>query len=389
MLQSLLLRDDPQLQACAAHDAAHLIPGSGGAGVGRLQLAMLALGAPAIDLAELKTCQYGPSTAASVLAYKQRRGIVNRSYQQQADNIAGRMTLAQVDRELCALEGLCSFRPSQRDPLVDSAPAFALRVALVNALAVVQADAGPSAHWTFGGPPGSAAAAETGRAAEFADTLIRTSATAAQKVLRTIGRVERNPRQSVSAEPGLWRDGICRTATQVPALGKRFEEPPVSSCWSLVRTVGKLDKPLAEEQPIQTNWCGIFATWLWWMAGHDVIWVSGVGPSFAKGGRRVKTSSLIPMLAPGDIIVEAFGSKHHMLVLSIACDRSKAEIIEGNAGAAAPDKTKVNLRSLNLPKDGTNHWFYSVDSLRDPSVNYGYNIPEATAAPPKPNPAPP
>jgi hypothetical protein len=44
--------------------------------------------------------RYGPSTADAVLTYKTTRNIVNRSYQTQADNIVGKMTIAAMDKEL-------------------------------------------------------------------------------------------------------------------------------------------------------------------------------------------------------------------------------------------------------------------------------------------------
>src|SRR5947207_10279060 len=45
---------------------------------------------------ELAATSYGPSTSAAVLAYKEKRDIVNRSYQTKPDNIVGIMT-----RTLC------------------------------------------------------------------------------------------------------------------------------------------------------------------------------------------------------------------------------------------------------------------------------------------------
>lgn len=47
---------------------------------------------------------YGPATAAAALSYKQKRNIVNRSYQTQADNIVGKMAIAAMYKELLANE---------------------------------------------------------------------------------------------------------------------------------------------------------------------------------------------------------------------------------------------------------------------------------------------
>ena len=47
---------------------------------------------------------YGARTAAAVLRYKQARNIINRSYQQQADNIVGKMTIDRLDKDVLAAE---------------------------------------------------------------------------------------------------------------------------------------------------------------------------------------------------------------------------------------------------------------------------------------------
>ena len=58
-----------------------------------------------VDTDEVESMRYGPATAAAILAYKQKRNIINRSYQSQADNIVGKMTIQALDRELSAVEG--------------------------------------------------------------------------------------------------------------------------------------------------------------------------------------------------------------------------------------------------------------------------------------------
>jgi hypothetical protein len=97
-LLSLLFRGDRQLEAAASSDAAHIVPGARGAHVSRIQEALNRLDRAGLDA----DGQYGARTADAVLNYKKRRNIVNRSYQQVADNIVGRMTIAALDRELLA-----------------------------------------------------------------------------------------------------------------------------------------------------------------------------------------------------------------------------------------------------------------------------------------------
>jgi peptidoglycan hydrolase-like protein with peptidoglycan-binding domain len=95
-LRSPLFQGDAKLDAAAVSDPAHITPGARGDHVRKIQLALIQLDSANIDA----DGSYGPKTAAAVLAYKQKRGIINRSYQTQADNITGKMTLAAMDEEL-------------------------------------------------------------------------------------------------------------------------------------------------------------------------------------------------------------------------------------------------------------------------------------------------
>ncbi|PRH88751.1 hypothetical protein C5L14_05890 [Labrys okinawensis] len=99
-LQSKLFRGDPKLEAAAQLDAAHIMPGSRGPHVGKIQQALTELDGATLARDEI----YGPATAAAVLSYKQKRNIINRAYQTQADNIVGKMTIASLDSEMLARE---------------------------------------------------------------------------------------------------------------------------------------------------------------------------------------------------------------------------------------------------------------------------------------------
>jgi hypothetical protein len=103
-LQSELFRDDNALQACLVRDSAHVLRGARGRHVTRIQTAIAILDGTLMDADELEAAVYGPSTAAAVLAYKRARDIINRSYQQRADDIVGKMTIASLDREMLAAE---------------------------------------------------------------------------------------------------------------------------------------------------------------------------------------------------------------------------------------------------------------------------------------------
>jgi hypothetical protein len=95
-LQSAFFKDDPKLEACAVKDAAHIVPGTVGSHVQKIQLALIQLDGATIT----PDGSYGPLTAAAVLSYKRQRGIINRAYQTTPDNIVGKMTIAALDEEM-------------------------------------------------------------------------------------------------------------------------------------------------------------------------------------------------------------------------------------------------------------------------------------------------
>lgn len=112
-LESSLLKGDPQLEAAAVADPAHITPGTIGPHVKKIQQALNKVNGANLGVDGI----YGPKTAAAVLAYKRARNIINFRYQTQADNIVGKMTIAALDGELLALPdpkviiGRPTFRP--------------------------------------------------------------------------------------------------------------------------------------------------------------------------------------------------------------------------------------------------------------------------------------
>jgi len=103
-LLSLLFRGNAALEACAVRDEAHVLLGAKGEHVAKIQFALFRIDRSTIDRSELVSQTYGHSTAAAVLQYKQRRSIINRTYQSTADNIVGKMTIAALDRELLSVQ---------------------------------------------------------------------------------------------------------------------------------------------------------------------------------------------------------------------------------------------------------------------------------------------
>lgn len=107
-LTSALFRGDAKLEAAAVSDPAHVTPGARGDHVTKIQVALNTL-----DGAGLTTDgAYGPKTAAAVLAYKSKREIINKSYQDKADNVVGKLTVSSLDREMFARES----RPAPAPP---------------------------------------------------------------------------------------------------------------------------------------------------------------------------------------------------------------------------------------------------------------------------------
>lgn len=99
-LKARLFAGDQKLEAALVSDPAHIVRGAAGDHVRKIQIALIRL-----DGATIKDDGiFGAQTEAAVLAFKQKRDIVNRSYQSQADGIVGKMTMAALDQEMAALE---------------------------------------------------------------------------------------------------------------------------------------------------------------------------------------------------------------------------------------------------------------------------------------------
>jgi hypothetical protein len=101
-LKSQLFAGDPKLEAAAKSHAAHIVQGARGPHVGKIHRALIALDGATIAAGELAATLYGPTTAKAVLNYKTKRKIINFSYQKQADDIVGIMTMTVLDEEMAS-----------------------------------------------------------------------------------------------------------------------------------------------------------------------------------------------------------------------------------------------------------------------------------------------
>ncbi|VFU08261.1 hypothetical protein [Methylocella tundrae] len=103
-LRSKLFKGDPALEACLVDNSAHINEGATGDHVSKIHSALFALDNLSVSTDDLQTCRYGQSTVAAVLAFKRKRKIINYTYENEVDNIVGKMTIAALDEEMLRKE---------------------------------------------------------------------------------------------------------------------------------------------------------------------------------------------------------------------------------------------------------------------------------------------
>lgn len=99
-LRSNMFKGNPRLESCAVSDPSHVLKGDKGLHVFLIHQALKLLDGSPIDQAEQDAFEYGQSTADAVLAYKDKRQIINPAYQTKPDNIVGKMTIKRLDDEM-------------------------------------------------------------------------------------------------------------------------------------------------------------------------------------------------------------------------------------------------------------------------------------------------
>ncbi len=106
-LISKSLRSDQRLQAAATSDPSHILKNARGDHVSKIQRALLQLFESAdITRTELSETHFGETTEKTVKAFKSQKGkeIINHSYQISPDAIVGKMTLAELDKQIASKE---------------------------------------------------------------------------------------------------------------------------------------------------------------------------------------------------------------------------------------------------------------------------------------------
>jgi hypothetical protein len=381
MLSSMLLRQDTRLQACAVNHAMHITRGARGVHVGRIQLALLLLGFAAIAADEWQQGQYGQSTAAAVLAYKRSRHIVNRTYQQQADDIVGVMTILELDKELGALLGCLPAvaPPPQSNGVRDSAVHFELRRCL-SLLRQTASQVEPFSDAIFAGRGVRTKGGERIDAADVARVVTAISDLAAdfQSLLQSTVDTK-----MVGPRPGGDRARICQS-NGLSKPGDTFEQ--AKSCWEV------LEVPKPVPKPIVIHWCGIYAADIWRRNAFPAVswYIGDKRPGICIDKHAIRPSSNLKMLAPGDVLIDLrplldgegkpkldpntnkeIHAYHHMLVLEVAVDRTETLILQGNSGGQPPGSSVVSTAKLDLRQiNRSTHCFKSVDTLSNAAQVY-------------------
>ncbi len=103
ILKSKEFAGDSKLEACAVSDPAHVMPGSMGPHVGKIQAALMGVGGQNIEAGEIAQTLYGPSTVLAVRNFKRSHNILN--YAGRIDDIVGKKTIRALDEALASSPG--------------------------------------------------------------------------------------------------------------------------------------------------------------------------------------------------------------------------------------------------------------------------------------------
>src|SRR5271169_1682823 len=107
-VQSKLFTSDPQvrdrLNKALVSDPDHIVPGAVGDHVSKIQTALSILGKVAINSNEVDQELYGPTTADAVQAFKASCKPPLLNFKNSLDNITGKKTTRELDRQMQEFE---------------------------------------------------------------------------------------------------------------------------------------------------------------------------------------------------------------------------------------------------------------------------------------------
>lgn len=392
-LQSRLLSGDQKLEACLLNDASHVTPGALGEHVSKIQAALSIVDEARIHADELSARYYGSSTAGAVLAFKRTRHIINFSYQTQADDIVGKMTIAALDEEV---------RKKTRPPGV--MPGYPPRLfgSVGYTGANLPHDIGKVGEllWAAGYRPfGSRGPKQLRLIGDMLPApslpledvvkgvgdflhdqglplgynLTPNSAPLYQLYGQAVALMGNSGGSMFLPAPGTLREAICNAA--LANSSGTCKQAYLNQTHNGDLTV-----------PVKIHWCGIFAAWVWRQAIALVYFKRGdKTPKGAFGGiwrespdQFLGGSGRLNCLFPGDIIVfsPTGGRNHHAIVTSVSVSSTKnvpniVNLVEGNAGGNPPESSIVKRTDgAQLAANSEAKQFYSVDTFQNSTIRY-------------------
>jgi hypothetical protein len=348
-----------------------------------------------IDVQELSARRYGPSTAQAVLAFKRVRRIINHSYQTQADDIVGKMTIAALDEVV---------RRKERPPgvLPQYPPRLHASVGLTGMNLPDDVAKVGELLWMAGYSP--VGYRRPDRPAMVASTPPVPGPLPVEYVVKGVNDFLHD--QGIDPGFNLSPDSatlyvLCGKATAlmgdscgatiIPAPGTR-RDAIVNA--AKANSSGPCKQVYLDQThngdltvPVKIHWCGIYAAWVWRQASTLVYFKRGdktkkdelggiwrESPDQFLGG-----SGRLNFVAPGDILLFSpyeNGRNHHAIVTAIAaCSTGNVpnvvNLVEGNAGGNPPDSSIVKVTDgMQLAANTEDKLFYSVDTFDDSKVRY-------------------
>lgn len=332
-----------------------------------------------------------------MLTFKRARKIINFSYQTQADDIVGKLTIAALDKEVKAKErppGVLRRHPPRLRGSVGLTGTNLLRdVAAVGELLWATGYCRGrvrerSPMQLVGGLPPSPGPLPVeivvrgvgdflqDHGVPISYNLTPDSASLYQLFGQAMALTDNTAGFNFLPAPGTLREAICNAAT-ANASGPCKQE--------YLNETHSGDLAV----PVSIHWCGIFAAWVWRQAGALVYFKRGDKTKKDEFGgiwrespdQFLGASGNLSFLFPGDIIVFSpvdHGRNHHAVVTAVSVSTDKTtgvpdtvNLVEGNAGGNPPRTSIVKAtEGMRLAANSEPKQFYSVDTFQDPKVRH-------------------
>jgi hypothetical protein len=390
-LQSRLFRGDRRLEACLVHDASHITPGSCGGHVSKIQSSLFITDGADIDVNEVSAGRYGSSTAQAVLEFKRARKIINYSYQTQADDIVGKMTIAALDEEV---------RKKERPPgvLPQYPPRLHATVGLSGLNLPGDVAKVGELLWTAGCSPVGYHRPNQPRL--IGDIPPAPGPLPVDYVVKGVSDFLHDqgldPGTNIGPDsPPLYL--LCRNALAFTGVKAMFRAADGTLRDAIVKAAqanssGTCQQKYLDETrngnlkvPVHVHWCGIYAVWVWRQAGALVYWKGGTpqnqndyrGVFRESPDQFLGASGRLKFLCPGDIIVFSpnGGRNHHAIVTGVSVEMTNGvpdvlDMVEGNTGGPPETSVVKTTTGMNLASNTEEKQFYSVATYQNAKDRY-------------------